>query len=85
MAERLVPLLATQVTRVRFPVPDRPTYRVEKVALFCSRAVGGIRTPLLASVRKENESGFDVLYLDIYFVLPHGRESDTHKEHSALC
>jgi hypothetical protein len=35
MAERIVPLLATQVARVRFPVPARPTFRVEKVALFC--------------------------------------------------
>jgi hypothetical protein len=38
MAERLVPLLATQVDRVRFPVPARPTFRVEKVALFCNLA-----------------------------------------------
>jgi hypothetical protein len=41
MAERLVPLLATQVARVWFPVPDRPTFRVEKVALFYNPASGG--------------------------------------------
>jgi hypothetical protein len=41
MAERLVPLLATQVARNRFPVPARPTFRVEKVALFCNPASGG--------------------------------------------
>jgi hypothetical protein len=41
MAERIVPLLATQVARVRFPVPVRPTFRVEKVALFCNPASGG--------------------------------------------
>jgi hypothetical protein len=34
MAERLATLLATQVARVRFPVPARPTFSVEKVALF---------------------------------------------------
>jgi hypothetical protein len=32
--ERLVTLLATQVARVQFPVPARPTLRVEKVAHF---------------------------------------------------
>jgi hypothetical protein len=41
MAERLVPLLATQVAWVRFPVPARPTIRVEKVALFFNPASGG--------------------------------------------
>jgi hypothetical protein len=41
MAERLVPLLAKQVARVRFPVPARPMFRVEKVALFCNPASGG--------------------------------------------
>jgi hypothetical protein len=41
MAERIVPLLATQVAVVGFPVPDRPTLRVEKVALFCNPASGG--------------------------------------------
>jgi hypothetical protein len=40
MAERLVPLLAPQVAQVRFPVPARPTFRVEKVALFCNPASG---------------------------------------------
>jgi hypothetical protein len=38
MAERLVPLLATQVAWVRFPVPARPTFSVEKVSLFCNPA-----------------------------------------------
>jgi hypothetical protein len=41
MAERLVPLLATQVAWVRYPVPARPTFSVEKVALFCNPALGG--------------------------------------------
>jgi hypothetical protein len=41
MAERLVPLPATQVARVRFPVPDRPTISVEKLALLCNPASGG--------------------------------------------
>jgi hypothetical protein len=41
MAERLVSLLATQVARVRFPVPARPTFRVAKVALFCQPASEG--------------------------------------------
>jgi hypothetical protein len=41
MAERLVLLLATQVARVRFSVPAIPTFRVEKVALFCNPASGG--------------------------------------------
>jgi hypothetical protein len=34
-------LLATQVARVRFPVPARPTFRVEKVSLFFNPASGG--------------------------------------------
>jgi hypothetical protein len=41
MAERLVPLLTTQVARVRFHVPARPTFSVEKVALFCNPVSGG--------------------------------------------
>jgi hypothetical protein len=41
MAQRLVPLLATQVTQVRFLVPASPTFRVEKQALFCNPASGG--------------------------------------------
>jgi hypothetical protein len=41
MAERLATLLATQVARVPFLVPARPTFRVEKVALFCIPASGG--------------------------------------------
>jgi hypothetical protein len=40
MAERLVPLPATQVAWVRFPVPARPTISVEKLALFCNPAAG---------------------------------------------
>jgi hypothetical protein len=41
MAERFVPLLATQVAPVQFPVPARPTFRVEKMVLFCNPASGG--------------------------------------------
>jgi hypothetical protein len=40
MAERLVPLLATQVARIRFLVPARPSFRVGKVAFFCYPASG---------------------------------------------
>jgi hypothetical protein len=41
MAEQLVPMLATQVAWVRFPVPARPMFRVENVSLFCNPASGG--------------------------------------------
>jgi hypothetical protein len=41
MAEWLVPLIASQVAWVRFPVLARLTFRVEKVALFCNPATGG--------------------------------------------
>jgi hypothetical protein len=41
MAERLATLPAMYVARVRFPVPARPTFRVDKVALFCNPASGG--------------------------------------------
>jgi hypothetical protein len=40
MAERLETLPAMQVARVRFPVPARPTFSVEKVAVFCNPASG---------------------------------------------
>jgi hypothetical protein len=39
---RLATLPATQVAWVRIPVPSRPTLRVEKVALFCIPASGGM-------------------------------------------
>jgi hypothetical protein len=42
MAERLVSLAAKQVARVQFPVPARPTFSVEKVALFCNPASGAM-------------------------------------------
>jgi hypothetical protein len=41
MAERLAMLLATQVVRVQFLVPARPTFRVIKVDLLCNPASGG--------------------------------------------
>jgi hypothetical protein len=41
MTERLVPLLAAQVARVRSPVPARPTITVEKLALFDNQHPGG--------------------------------------------
>jgi hypothetical protein len=41
MAECLVTLPAKQAARVRFPVRARPTFSVEKVALFCNPASGG--------------------------------------------
>jgi hypothetical protein len=53
MAERLVPLLATQVTRVRFPVPARPTFRVVKVALFCNPATGGTFSSIAIEIIKK--------------------------------
>jgi hypothetical protein len=40
-SQRLATLLATQVARVRFPVPASPTFRVEKVAFFSNPASGG--------------------------------------------
>jgi hypothetical protein len=40
MAERLAPLPAKQMARVRTPVPARPRSSVEKVALFCNHASG---------------------------------------------
>jgi hypothetical protein len=52
MAERLVPLLATQVALVQFPVPARPTFRVEKVAIFCKPASGGTEIEILKWVKK---------------------------------
>jgi hypothetical protein len=41
MAERLVPLLATQVARVRLPVLARSRISVEKLALSCNPASKG--------------------------------------------
>jgi hypothetical protein len=41
MDKRLATLLATQVAQVQLPVPARPTFRVENVALFCTPASGG--------------------------------------------
>jgi hypothetical protein len=41
MAEWIVLLLATQVAQVRFLVPDRPRFRVKKVAPFCNPVSGG--------------------------------------------
>jgi hypothetical protein len=38
MAERFAPLLATQVARVRSPVPARLTIGMKKLALFCNPA-----------------------------------------------
>jgi hypothetical protein len=36
-----VPLLAALVACDRFPVPARPAFRFEKVALFCNASSGG--------------------------------------------
>jgi hypothetical protein len=48
--------------------------------------LGFISMPPLVAVGKENESGFDVLLLDIYFVLTHVlRASDACKDNSTLC
>jgi hypothetical protein len=49
MAERLATL---HVARVRFPVPARPTFRVEKVALFCNPASGGTAIEVVKWVKK---------------------------------
>jgi hypothetical protein len=40
MAERLERQPAMQVARVQFPVPARPMFSVEKVALFCNPPSG---------------------------------------------
>jgi hypothetical protein len=55
MAERLATLLATQVARVQFPVPARPTFRVEKVALFCNPALGGTFSSTAIEIIKWDE------------------------------
>jgi hypothetical protein len=52
MAERLATLLATQVARVRLPVPERPTFRVEQVALFCNPASGGTHSSTAIEIIK---------------------------------
>jgi hypothetical protein len=41
MAEHLATLLDTQVAQIRFPVPARHTFKVEKVSLFCKPVSGG--------------------------------------------
>jgi hypothetical protein len=41
MADRLETLPDMHVARVRFPVLARPTFSVEKVALFCNPSSGG--------------------------------------------
>jgi hypothetical protein len=40
MAERLETLLVMQVARVRFPVPARPTFSVEKLLFSVSQLRG---------------------------------------------
>jgi hypothetical protein len=52
MAELLVPLRATQVARVRFPVLARPSVRVEKVALFGNPASGGTFSSTASEITK---------------------------------
>jgi hypothetical protein len=52
MAERLATLLATQVAWVRFPVPVRPTFSVEKVALFCNPVSGSPFSSTAIEVKK---------------------------------
>jgi hypothetical protein len=47
-----VPLLATQVARVQFPVPTRPTFRVEKVALFYNPVSGGTFSSTAIEIKK---------------------------------
>jgi hypothetical protein len=44
-----------------------------------------VRSPQSMVARKDKESGCDVLYLYISFVLSHGRELAMHKENSTLC
>jgi hypothetical protein len=52
MAERLATLLATQVARVRFPIPARPTFRVENVSLFFNPASGGTFSSSAIEIKK---------------------------------
>jgi hypothetical protein len=47
-----VPLLATQVAQVQFPVPARSTFRMEKVALFCNPASGGTLSSTAIEIMK---------------------------------
>jgi hypothetical protein len=51
MAERLVPLLATQAAWVRFPVPARPTFRVGKVALLSNPVSWGTFSSTAIEIR----------------------------------
>jgi hypothetical protein len=52
MAEHLATLLAMQVARVRFTVPARPMFKVEKVALFCNPASGGTSSSTAIEILK---------------------------------
>jgi hypothetical protein len=52
MAERLVPLLATQIYLVWFPVPTRPSLQEEKVSLFCNPSSGGLFSSTAIEIKK---------------------------------
>jgi hypothetical protein len=58
VAERPATLLATQVARVRFPVPARPTFRLEKVALFCNPASGGMFSSTAIEIIKKVKKNY---------------------------
>jgi hypothetical protein len=68
--------------RLQVVVVGLPLLTVDEVA---GADLGSIRAQLLASVHKENELGFDVLYLDIYFVLTHKGAPAACKDNSTLC
>jgi hypothetical protein len=68
--------------RLRVMVVSLPLLAVYEVA---GADLGSIRTPLLASVPKENEWDIDVLYLDSYYVLTHKGAPAACKDNSTLC
>jgi hypothetical protein len=81
MAEQLVPLLATQVARVQFPLPARPMFRVVKVSLFCNPTSGGT----LSSTAIEIIKWVNKIAVAQAKVFPHLEAWDTaFKEHLKL-
>jgi hypothetical protein len=52
MAERVMPLLATQVAWVQFPVPASPTFGVEKVTFFCNPPFSSTAIEIIKWVQK---------------------------------
>jgi hypothetical protein len=74
MAERLVMLPAKQVAWVRFPVPDRPTFSVEKW-LFCNPASGGTFSSTAIEIIKWVKK-FKVAQAKVTHILRPGKASE---------